>query len=115
MSHLAAAAERLRQIEELLVCATPEAIGRAEGLLEEAAQLIAAHRDRVKKNAEMDADRELGGRVRMACERVAKLLEGARRAQWIRMRLVMSLTQTYTAGAQTKLWSPPTGGLNVRM
>jgi hypothetical protein len=115
MSKLEITAERLRKIEQLLICPTPEAIRETDLLLEEAAILVAAHAEEVRRDGSREGEK--GGResLRVLCDRVGKLLEGARRAQWIRMRLITSLTETYTARAETKRWSPPCGTINVRM
>jgi len=115
MSHLGMAAERLHEIEQLLLCPTPAAIREAERLLGEVARGVAAHREEARANADEESDAEAVGRFRVVSKRVGKLLEGARRAQWIRMRLITSLTQTYTARAETKIWVPPHGSVNIQM
>lgn len=114
MSQLGIALERLQAVERVLLSPTPQAIGEAEVLLHEAAAVVAEHREERDRNGARGERAEVD-RFRKACDRVAKLLEGARRAQWIRLRLLSSLTQTYTARAEAKNWSPWRGTVNVRM
>ncbi len=108
---LQVATERLHSIEQLLLRPTPQAIFDADVLLQEVSSLIAdCGRSAEKGNM------EAGIRdFRILCARVAKLLEGARRVQWIRMRLITSLTESYTARAEKKIWTPPRTTVNVRM
>lgn len=115
MSDLKRAGERLQQLEQLLLQPTPEAIREANTLLQEVAALVAECRAETNLNAQDHTIHALLNDFRIRCERVAKLLEGARRAQWIRMRLITSLTQTYTARAEAKIWPPPSGTVNIRM
>jgi hypothetical protein len=109
------AAERLRRVEQLLLDPTPEAIRETDVLLGEAAALAAAGRAAGFRELDGQAASERTDEFRVLGERVKKLLEGARRAQWIRLRLITSLTQTYTARAETKNWTPARGTVNVRM
>jgi hypothetical protein len=115
MSKLEIAAERLRKSEQLLICPTPEAIQETDLLLRELAIFVSEHGDELRRDVSRAGERGGGEGFRVLCDRVAKLLEGARRAQWIRMRRITSLTETYTARAETKRWSPPCGNINVRM
>jgi hypothetical protein len=111
--HLEIAAARLRSMEDLLLRPTPEAIRTAGALLQEAVALLTElspglnFTDSCTPKAVHD--------FRVLCDRVGKLLEGARRVQWIRLRLIASLTQTYSARAETKTWSPHTGNVNISM
>lgn len=114
MTQLEIALDRLGAVEQLLVRSTPQAINEVEALLRQAAAAVAEHRDSLSMSSARE-DAEVLERFRTACDRVTKLLEGARRAQWIRMRLLASLTQTYTARAEGKTWSPPHVTVNVRM
>jgi hypothetical protein len=114
MSELGIALERLQAVERLLISPTPEAIGEAEVLLQEAAAMVSKHREARDRGGARGEEAELDG-FSKACSRVLKLLEGARRAQWIRLRLLTSLTQTYTARAEAKNWSFSRGTINVRM
>lgn len=115
MSHLEIAAERLHRIEQLLLDPTAEAIREAEVLLQEVAIAVAEHGAKRGASAISGDERAKADQLRVVCNRVTKLLEGARRVQWIRMRLITSLTHTYTAHAEGKTWSPPRGTINVRM
>jgi hypothetical protein len=109
------AAERLRRVERLLIDPTPERIRETDVLLGEAAALVAEGRAAGGRDSGVEATGEMADEFRLLGERVGKLLEGARRAQWIRLRLITSLTQTYTARAETKNWTPARGTVNVRM
>lgn len=116
MSHLEMAADRLHSMEQLLLHPTPEAIRACEACLQEAAVLVAEHGEALRRNPGGEGDCAIRiDSFCVLCDRVAKLLEGARRAQWIRMRLITSLTQTYTARAEAKNWRPPCGTVNVCM
>lgn len=119
---LQSAMERLRSVEQLLLCPTPQAIEEADVLLHEAAGLLA------RQKIDHGSGQQLAGpnapetgleprmrEFRVLCKRVGKLLEGARKVQWIRMRLITSMTQTYTARGEQKMWRPPHGNVNIRM
>lgn len=113
MANLKRAAERLHLIERLLLEPSPQAIREAEVLLQETASLMKEDDGEARMR---DADlRAAMNEFGVLCARVGKLLEGARRAQWIRMRLITSLTQTYTARAETKIWRPRSGTVNISM
>jgi hypothetical protein len=114
MERLVRAAERLQRMEQLLVCATPAAIGESETLLAEVSVLIAEHREELKRRPAEQREKEMAGRLQLGCERVMKLLEGARRGHWLRLRLITCLTQTYTARAEVKMWSAGGQSINVR-
>lgn len=114
MSHVEVAAERLHKIEQLLLCPTPEAIRETDVLLRELAVFVSGHVEELRTELNREGEKARGG-FGALCDRVGKLLEGARRVQWVRMRLITSLTQTYTARAEAKTWSPPSGTINVRM
>lgn len=110
---LEVASARLRILEQLLVQPTPEIIRQADALLSEVAVLMAgfAPSQSEKSGHMLNAIRNF----QVLCERVGKLLEGARRVQWIRLRLITSLTETYNARAEKKFWYPPSGNLNLHM
>jgi hypothetical protein len=115
MSHLEIAADRLHRIEQLLLQPTPEAIRESEVLLEQVAIAVSEYGERRSAEATSDGEKAMAHHLCTLCERVTKLLEGARRAQWIRMRLITSLSHTYTARAEGKTWYAPCGTINVRM
>lgn len=94
--------------ELLLVEPTPEAIGQARILLEEvsrdvvrlqrlALELAVADRA-VYAPPLLEFQQQLG--------RVARLLQGAKRMQWARIRWVGALVQTYTSTGRARLWNP---------
>lgn len=108
------AAERLQKIEQLLVCGTPAAIAESERLFHELSALVAEHQEELKQRPREQGEKEMVGRLQLGCERVMKLLEGARRGYWLRLRLITCLTQTYTARAEMKTWSAGGQSINVR-
>jgi hypothetical protein len=116
MQELNHAAEQLADLEKLLVRPTPEAIQQAAKMLAAIGTLLrqcsCAERVEPGRRKELRAGAQA---LRVRCERIGKLLEGARRAHWIRMRLITSLTQSYTARAEAKNWMPATGTINIRM
>lgn len=106
------ATDRLETIEQLLLRPTPQAIFDADALLEQVATIVAeCARSRSAESSNVQSIRDF----RILCNRIGKLLEGARRVQWIRMRLITSLSETYTARAEKKIWPPASGTVNVRM
>jgi hypothetical protein len=113
MERLAKAADRLKRMEELLVCGTAAAIAEGEGLLDEITMLVLEHGEELKSRAPEEGEKELVARLQFSCERVMKLLEGARRGHWLRMRLIRSLSETYTARAEVKTWSAGGKSINV--
>jgi hypothetical protein len=115
MSHLEIAADRLHRVEQLLLHPTPEAIRESEVLLQQVAIAVAEHGERRRVDPTGDGEKAMADHLCTVCARVTKLLEGARRAQWIRMRLITSLSHTYTARAEGKTWCAPCGTINVRM
>ena len=113
ITNLEMAADRLCSMEQLLLRPTPQAVREADALLQEVAGLIAELDSKV--NLPEAYTRKGVDDFRVLCDRVSKLLEGARRVQWIRMRLITGLAQTYSARAEMKTWSPPSGTVNVSM
>lgn len=107
------ATDRLHSIEQLLISPTPEAIAEADVLLHEVAELMAGFKPGpdAKNTALLAALKDF----RVLCDRVGQLLEGARKIQWIRLRLTTLLTETYTARAEKKIWYPPSGSVNLHM
>jgi hypothetical protein len=92
----------------LLVEPTPEAISQARILLEEvtrdvgriqrvATELDVEHRSSYAPPL-LEFQQQLG--------RVARLLLGAKRMQWARIRWVGALVQTYTSSGKARLWNP---------
>jgi hypothetical protein len=116
MQELNDAVEQLAELEKLLVRPTAEALQQAgeelAGIGKWLREYACAERVERCRREEVRAGVQ-GFQVR--CERVGKLLEGARRAQWIRMRLITSLTQSYTARAEIKNCMPASGTINIRM
>jgi hypothetical protein len=113
MERLARAADRLKRVEELLVRGTTEAIAESEALIDEVTALVGEHGKELKSRAAGEGEKELVERMRLACERVMKLAEGARRGHWLRMRLIRCLSETYTARAEVKTWSAGGKSVNV--
>ena len=94
--------------ELLLVEPTPEAISQARILLEEVT------RDVVRLQRLASALMFLTGAAytppllefQQQLSRVARLLQGAKRTQWARIRWVGALVQTYTSNGKARLWNP---------
>ena len=101
-------------MEALLLCPSPVAIREAETALGEAAALVFEQRDALEGEMQ-GANLLLLKRFEVLSRRVAALLEGARRAQWIRLRRITALTHTYTAGAESKMCTSQRATVNVRM
>lgn len=100
-------------MEQLLVFGTPAGIAESESLLGEVSVLVAEHQEELKQRPREQGGREMVGRLQLGCERVLKLLEGARRGYWLRLRLITCLTQTYTSRAEMKTWSAGGQSINV--
>jgi hypothetical protein len=113
MERLAKAVDRLKRIEELLVCGTAAAIAESEAVLDEVRPLVGEHHQELLSRAAREGEKELLERLQRGCERLMKLAEGARRGQWLRMRLIRSLSETYTARAEVKTWSAGGKSINV--
>jgi len=100
---------RLTKTEFLLLEPNPDAIQQATFQVEEVAALIA----RVERG--LENDRSLTRRMPYVAtmldlcqqlKRVRRLLDGAKRMQWARIRWIGSIVQTYTAAGKTRLWNP---------
>lgn len=109
------AEQKLAEVERLLARPDGEEIRKVEQLFTEiAGALDECSGAQSNVYAGVHARRAVEV-FRRRCERVRKLLAGAQRAQWIRLRLIMSLTQTYTARAEAKNWTPREGTVNICM
>jgi len=94
--------------ELLLVEPSPEAIIQARILLEEVTRDVVRLQRLASELAVTDRavyappllefQQQLG--------RVARLLQGAKRMQWARIRWVGALVQTYTSAGRARLWNP---------
>ena len=100
---------RLARTEELLLNPLPESIREATLLVEEIGQqALRVRRILDRRSKSMDLNR-YAARItefQQQLSRVARLLEGAKRVQWARIRWVGALVQTYTAGGRARLWNP---------
>ena len=119
---------KLRAVESLLLTPTPDSIGEAGVLLEEALALVQLRSKEVKpareagaaevETAEIESPDDLRTKIlgfTEHCHRITKLMEGARQIQWARMRWINSYTQTYTSAARTNTWKPTGRTLNIEM
>jgi hypothetical protein len=94
--------------ELLLVEPTPEAIAQARILLEEVSRDVL----RLQRLASELEDPDRAGftppllEFQQQLSRVSRLLQGAKRMQWARIRWVGALVQTYTSTGRARLWSP---------
>lgn len=100
---------RLTKTEFLLLEPNPDAIQQATFQVDEVVALIG----RVART--FDSDHPLTHRMpyvasmldlHQQLKRVRRLLEGAKRMQWARIRWIGSIVQTYTASGQARLWNP---------
>ncbi len=100
---------RLNRTEQLLLNPLPESIREANLLVEEVGlQVQRLRRLLDHRSAALDTRHYAPGikEFQQQLGRVGLLLEGARRAQWARIRWVGALVQTYTPGGRARLWNP---------
>jgi hypothetical protein len=100
---------RLNRTEQLLLNPLPESIREANLLVEEVGQQVQRLRRLLDhRSAALDMGHYAPGitEFQQQLRRVSLLLEGARRAQWARIRWVGALVQTYTPGGRARLWNP---------
>jgi hypothetical protein len=100
---------RLTRTEELLLNPLPESIREADLLVEEVGQQVQRVRRILERQSEsMDGQPYAAKIVELQKQlgRVSRLLEGAKRVQWARIRWVGALVQTYTPGGRARLWNP---------
>jgi hypothetical protein len=100
---------RLSRTEQLLLNPLPEAVREANLLVEEVGQQVQRMRRILDSRSESPAAQPNASRVvefQQQLRRVSSLLEGAKRAQWARIRWVGALVQTYTPGGRARLWNP---------
>ena len=100
---------RLTRTEELLLNPLPESIREANLLVEEVGQQVLRVRrilDRRSKSMDMQPYATRIVQFQQQLTRVSRLLEGAKRVQWARIRWVGALVQTYTPGGRARLWNP---------
>jgi hypothetical protein len=99
---------QLSGTEMLLLEPTPEAISQARMLIDGITadviriQRLAADIDVEQRAAYAPLLQEFQAQL----VRVGRLLEGAKRMQWARIRWVGALVQTYTASGKARLWNP---------
>jgi hypothetical protein len=100
---------RLTRTAFLLLEPNPEAIEEAALHVDEVVELVqrvdhmfAARPHRVSRAPYIATVLDLHQQVK----RVRRLLEGARRMQWARIRWMGSIVQTYTASGKARLWNP---------
>jgi hypothetical protein len=87
----------------------PESVREANLLVEEAGQQVLRIRrilDRQSKAVDIQPYAVRITEFQQQLSRVARLLEGAKRAQWARIRWIGALVQTYTPGGRARLWNP---------
>lgn len=99
---------QLTGTELLLVEPTPEAISQAQILLEEVTRDVS----RIQRlSTELDLEHRAAYappllEFQKQLGRVARLLLGAKRTQWARIRWIGALVQTYTSNGKARLWNP---------
>ncbi len=100
---------RLTRTEELLLNPLPESVREANLLVEEVAQQVLRIRrilDPQSKSLDVLPYAVRITEFQQQLGRVSRLLEGAKRVQWARIRWVGALVQTYTPGGRARLWNP---------
>lgn len=100
---------RLTRTEELLLNPLPEAIREASLLVEEVGQQALRVRRILDRRSNAIDVQPHGPKIiqfQQQLSRVSRLLEGAKRVQWARIRWVGALVQTYTPGGRARLWNP---------
>lgn len=116
---LLAAFGHLQVVEQLLVDPTPEKIQLASVLMNEANQAVISFVKFFQKHADEQNGQEQEEVTRcirlfeQVSGRVTRLLEGALRVQWGRMRWIGVLTQSYTPVGKLKTWQPPACKMHV--
>jgi hypothetical protein len=94
--------KKLQVASELLMMPTPKSIREVELLLEEVNSWVCEVSGTSANPASLSHVKE----IHAAAIRARKLLEGALRFQWARMRQIASVTQSYTAGGKILQWQP---------
>jgi hypothetical protein len=100
---------RLNRTEQLLLNPLPESVREANLLVEEVGQQVQRLRRILEHRSEALDVQPYMPRItefQQQLSRVSRLLEGAKRAQWARIRWVGALVQTYTPGGRARLWNP---------
>ncbi len=100
---------RLTRTEELLLNPLPESVREANLLVEEVGQQVLRIRrilDPRSKSVDVQPYAVRITEFQQQLSRVSRLLEGAKRVQWARIRWVGALVQTYTPGGRARLWNP---------
>jgi hypothetical protein len=104
---------RLEQVGQLLLTPTPEAIRDATLLLEEAIALL-----RNEGSSGLRDRREFAAQVKeleRTMERTRRLIEGALRVQWVRLRKITAVTQGYAPGGKPSRWQPTSPTVNFQV
>lgn len=91
----------LQSAEVVLVDPTPSAIEMTTNLLEDAM----AHFESLRELS-VAANSEDLIQLKLACERVRTMLDGALRAQWHHMRHMGSFQERYAPGDKREQWKP---------
>lgn len=100
---------RLARTEELLLNPSPDSIREVSLLVEEVGQQVLRIRHAFeRRSGSMDVQpySERISEFQQQMRRVSRLLEGAKRVQWARIRWIGALVQTYTPGGRARLWNP---------
>lgn len=95
---------------QLLIVPTPGSVCQV-GMVLEDVQLRMAKLGRETVERDVDQVRRLHGEL----GRVRTLVEGALRVQWLQMRAVMALTQSYSPGGRVSHWQPVIPKVDLRV
>jgi hypothetical protein len=104
---------RLEQVGQLLLTPTPEAVRDATLLLEEAIAML-----RSEGSSGLHDRREFSEQVKeleRTMERTRRLIEGALRVQWVRLRKITAVTQGYAPGGKPSKWQPSAPTVNFQV
>jgi hypothetical protein len=100
---------RLGIASRLLIVPTPGSVCQVGMVLEDVQGRMA------KFSSDMAHDPERIRSLHRELERVRSLVEGALRVQWVQMRAVMALTQSYSPGGRVSHWQPTVPKVDLKV
>lgn len=106
------AMERFTHVQGLALRGGSVALAEAEAAMAEIQAYVAAAAARGASGGDLGAEPGELFAFELAARRTAKLLEGARRTQWIRLRRMRAIGETYTASGELRAWRPR-GTVNI--
>jgi hypothetical protein len=100
---------RLGIASRLLIVPTPGSVCQVGMVLEDVQGRMA------KFSSDMAHDPERIRSLHGELGRVRSLVEGALRVQWVQMRAVMALTQSYSPGGRVSHWQPTVSKVDLKV